>query len=394
MTNFFLILLCLLFISSYSKAELYSEHYGEIKVSSTIFLMDIEGDNRKNFLNSTKVEYNYLFEIDNLTGKLKINVKESYPESRQNLDFNEAYLDYSLENSNILIGNNIVFWGKNEFFNPVDIVNSKDFSLGLASGEKIGQTMFNIKRYLSSSELDFYILPSIANIYPKSQVRSQQTLNIKSENTYSEGAKKENLGIGIRWSGYIDEYDYGLTFYKGNTKDPALNISSNQLVPNYSEITQIGIELQATQGDFLHKGEFINRSNQYNLDGNIDDYYGFIVGTEHTLYGLFEKNWDLSNIIEYSYDSRGSKSHHSNQNDLFYGARLVLNDIDDTQYFISLQNDLDKGTRAITFSYESRFFSHFKGGIDLYVPLNLEKDYHQSSFKDENNIKIFSSYAF
>ena len=394
MTNFFLILLCLLFISSYSKAELYSEHYGEIELSSTIFLMDIEGDNRKNFLNSTKVEYNYFFEIDNLTGKLKINVKESYPESRQNLDFNEAYLDYSLENSNILIGNNIVFWGKNEFFNPVDIVNSKDFSLGLASGEKIGQTMFNIKRYLSSSELDFYILPSIANIYPKSQVRSQQTLNIKSENIYSEGAKKENLGIGLRWSGYIDEYDYGLTFYKGNTKDPALNISSNQLVPNYSEITQIGIELQATQGDFLHKGEFINRSNQYNLDGNIDDYYGFIVGTEHTLYGLFEKNWDLSNIIEYSYDSRGSKSHHSNQNDLFYGARLVLNDIDDTQYFISLQNDLDKGTRAITFSYESRFFSHFKGGIDLYVPLNLEKDYHQSSFKDENNIKIFSSYAF
>ena len=72
----------------------------------------------------------------------------------------------------------------------------------------------------------------------------------------------------------------------------------------------------------------------------------------------------------------------------------MLNDIDDTQYFISLQNDLDKGTRAITFSYESRFFSHFKGGIDLYVPLNLEKDYHQSSFKDENNIKIFSSYAF
>ena len=376
MRNFFLILLCLLFISSYSKAELYYEHYGEIGVSSTIFFMDIEGDNRKNFLNSTKVEYNYFFEKDNLTGKLKINVKESYPESRQNLDFNEAYLDYSLENSNILIGNNIVFWGKNEFFNPVDIVNSKDFSLGLASGEKIGQTMFNIKRYLSSSELNFYILPSIANIYPKSQVRSQQTLNIKSENTYSEGAKKENLGIGLRWSGYIDEYDYGLTFYKGNTKDPALNISSNQLVPNYSEITQIGIELQATQGDFLHKGEFINRSNQYNLDGNINDYYGFIVGTEHTLYGLFEKNWDLSNIIEYSYDSRGSKSHHSNQNDLFYGARLVLNDIDDTQYFISLQNDLDKGTRAITFSYESRFFSHFKGGIDLYVPLNLEKDYY------------------
>ena len=394
MTNFFLILLNLLLICSYSKAEFYSEHYGEIEVSSTIFLEDIEGDNRKNFLNSTKVEYNYFFEKDNLTGKLKMNIKDSYPGSAQNLDFNEAYLDYAFENTNILAGNNIVFWGKNEFYNPVDIINSKDYSLGLASGKKIGQTMFNIKRYFSSSELDFYILPSNTNIYPKSQVRSQQTLNIKSKNNYSKGAKKENLGIGLRWSGYIDEYDYGLTFYKGNTKDPALIVSSNQLVPNYSEITQIGIELQATQGDFLHKGEFINRSNQYNLDGNIDDYYGFIVGTEHTLYGLFEKNWDLSNIIEYTYDSRGSKSHHSNQNDLFYGARLILNDIDDTQYFISLQNDIDKNTRAMTFNYESRFFSQFKGGIDMYVPINLEDDYHQSSFKDEVNFKIYTSYAF
>ena len=66
MTNFFLILLNLLLISSYSKAEFYSEHYGEIEVSSTIFLEDIEGDNRKNFLNSTNVEYNYFFEKDNL----------------------------------------------------------------------------------------------------------------------------------------------------------------------------------------------------------------------------------------------------------------------------------------------------------------------------------------
>jgi len=78
----------------------------------------------------------------------------------------------------------------------------------------------------------------------------------------------------------------------------------------------------------------------------------------------------------------------------FYGARLILNDIDDTQYFISLQNDIDTNTRAMTFNYESRFFSQFKGGIDMYVPINLEDDYHQSSFKDEVNFKIYTSYAF
>jgi hypothetical protein len=48
----------------------------------------------------------------------------------------------------------------------------------------------------------------------------------------------------------------------------------------------------------------------------------------------------------------------------------------------------------MTFNYESRFFSQFKGGIDMYVPINLEDDYHQSSFKDEVNFKIYTSYAF
>ena len=390
-----LLFLFLIFFNSPNLlSEIYTEHYGEVEISSTFFSKDIPNDNRKNYLNSVRLEYNYFFENNNLSGKIKIDAKESDPNSSSNINFNEAYLDYSLSDMNVLIGNNIIFWGKNEFFNPVDVINSKDFSSGLAIGKKIGQPMINLKKYLSSSELDFYILPSQSNIYPKSDIRSQQSLNISSSNLYSKGADNNNIGIALRWSGYLNEYDYGLSYYKGNTKDPAFNVVSNTLVPNYSEITQIGLDLQATKGDYLFKGEIISRSNQYNANGLIEEYHGSILGIEHSLYGVFEKNWDLANIIEYSSDSRGSKSHHGFQNDLFYGARLVLNDIEDTQYFLSIQSDLEKNSRALTFNYESRFLSQIRGGIDIYLPLNLEEDIHQSSFKDENNIKVYSSYSF
>ena len=157
---------------------------------------------------------------------------------------------------------------------------------------------------------------------------------------------------------------------------------------------QLGLDVQATRGDILYKGEVIYRDNQYDYNGNISDYTNLIFGLEQSNFGILGQNWDLGNILEYAYDTRGSSSHHGYQNDVFFGARLVLNNIEDTQYFISLQNDLDKNTRAVTFNYESRFFSSFRAGIDIYQPLNLESDYHQSAFKDEANLKIYTNYSF
>ena len=381
-------------ISISSLAEVYTEQYGEAEFSSSIFFEDISGDNRKNTLNSSSLEYNFFFENNNLSGKLKVNAALSDPEAAQDIDFNEAYLDYAYKDLNVLVGNNIVFWGKNEFYNPVDIVNSKDFSRGLAQGEKIGQPMVNVKRYYDTSELNLFILPATSNTYPTSKVRPQLALNINSANSFANGASENNTGMAARWSGYIDEYDYGFSYYHGNTKDPALVLSSGQLVPKYSEIMQLGLDVQATQGDILYKGEVIYRDNQYDYNGNINGYTNFILGLEQSSFGIFGQNWDLANILEYTYDTRGSSSHHGYQNDVFLGARLVLNNIEDTQYFVSLQNDLDKNTRVVTFNYESRFFSSFRAGIDIFQPLNLENDYHQSAFKDEANLKIYSSYSF
>ena len=388
------IFILFILISSNSFAEIYTEQYGEIEVSSSIFFDDVEGDNRKNNLNTSSFKYNFFFENNNLSGKLKINSLFSDPEAAENIDFNEAYLEYTNNDLNFLVGNNIIFWGKNEFYNPVDIINSKDFSTGLAQGEKKGQSMVNVKKYFETSELNFFLLPSTTNTYPTSKVRPQLALNIDTNDTYADGASKDNIGMALRWSGYVNEYDYGFSYYEGNSKDPALVLTSGKFVPKYSEITQLGLDLQATREDTLYKSEVVYRENEYDYNGNIEDYTNLILGFEHTNYGIYEKNWDLANIVEYSYDTRSSNSHHGYQNDLFLGVRLVLNDIEDTQYFVSLQNDLDKNTRALTFNYESRFFSLLRAGIDIYQPLNLEEDTHQSSFKDEANIKFYTSYSF
>ena len=372
-------------ISSNSFAEVYTEQYGEVELSSSIFFEDISGDNRKNTLNSAALEYNFFFENNSLSGKLKVKAALSDPEAAQDVDFNEAYLDYAYNDFNVLVGNNIVFWGKNEFYNPVDVVNSKDFSGGLAQGEKMGQPMINVKRYFDTSELNLFILPATTNTYPTSKVRPQLALNIDSADTFAKGASKNNTGMAARWSGYINEYDYGFSFYQGNTKDPALVVTAGQLVPKYSEITQLGLDVQATRGDILYKGEMIYRDNQYDYSGNISDYTNLIVGLEQSNFGIFGQNWDLANIVEYAYDTRGSNSHHGYQNDVFFANRITLNDIHDTSILLALSRDLNTESGIFSSTISRRIFGLFKTDLEVFIPLDLKNDTHlASSSKDKS----------
>tara|TARA_B100001173_G_scaffold274519_1_gene254182 strand:- start:36 stop:1214 length:1179 start_codon:yes stop_codon:yes gene_type:complete len=374
--------------------ETYSEQYGSIKLSGTYFIQDISNDNRKNTKLDSELEYNFYLEKDNIEFKVQSKIKLGNPTLNDQINFNEAYVSGYRDNFDYLIGNNIIFWGKSEFYNPVDVINSQDFSKGLNKGEKIGQPMINFKRYLDIGDLDLYLLYPTKNIYPSKKIRSQIALNFDDYSKYSNGASVTNLGIGARLSGYKGNIDYGISIYNGNTKDPALNIINGKIVPNYSEISQIGFDFQLTRDSDLYKSEIIYRSDQFDSNNILSNYYASNLGYEKTIFNFLERNWDLGLLAEHTYDSRGRTSHTGFQNDLFLGTTLALNDIQDTQSRFILINDLDRQTRSMTFTYESRFFSLIRGGVELYYPFNLENDLHNASFKDEVNISFFTKYSF
>ena len=217
--------------------ETYSEQYGSIKISGTSFIQDVDNDNRKNTKLDSELEYNFYLEKNNIEFKVQSKIKLGNPTLKDQINFNEVYVSGYRDNFDYLIGNNIIFWGKSEFYNPVDVINSQDFSKGLNKGEKIGQPMINFKRYLDIGDLDLYLLYPTKNIYPLEKIRSQITLNFDNYSQYSNGASSTNLGIGARLSGYKGDIDYGISLYNGNTKDPGLNIINGKIVPNYPEIS-------------------------------------------------------------------------------------------------------------------------------------------------------------
>jgi hypothetical protein len=106
-----LIVILLIFIKPVF-GENYIEQYGSIKLSGTSFIQDISNDNRKNSKLDSELEYNFYLEKDNLEFKVQSKIKFGNPSLNDQINFNEAYVSGYGDNFDYLIGNNIIFLGK------------------------------------------------------------------------------------------------------------------------------------------------------------------------------------------------------------------------------------------------------------------------------------------
>ena len=82
------------------------------------------------------------------------------------VDFREANVTARLGDADILVGSTILFWGKVESYNPVDIVNSRDFSRGLMRSEKRGAPMARVSWPIGPGQLDLMAIDFVENEYP------------------------------------------------------------------------------------------------------------------------------------------------------------------------------------------------------------------------------------
>ena len=87
-----------------------------------------------------------------------------------------------------LIGNTILFWGKVESYNPVDIVNSRDFSRGLMRSEKRGAPMARLSWPIGPGQLDLMAIDFVENEYPALSARERPGLRITGSTSHGAEA--------------------------------------------------------------------------------------------------------------------------------------------------------------------------------------------------------------
>lgn len=233
------------------------------------------------------------------------------------------------------------FWGVTEFVHLVDVINQTDGVDSFDGEEKLGQPMFNLSRVTDWGIVDAFVLFGFRErTFAGEEGRLRSGLIVDSDRALYESSDEEkHIDYALRWSHSVGVLDLGVYWFDGTDRSPLLQPSATtggvRLQPFYQQVTQWGVDLQATVDSWLWKFEGLHK------DGLTESYAAAQAGFEYTLYGIQDSTADLGLLLEYGWDERGVNADSVSQNDIYIGARLTLNDANDTALLVGASYDAD-----------------------------------------------------
>jgi len=273
---------------------------------------------------------------------------------RSLVDLQEAYWAWEGTSAELLLGMNTVFWGVTESVHLVDIINQTDAAGDVDGEDKLGQPMVNLVLQRDWGQLSAYLLPnSRERNFPGVNGRLRPPLPVDTERpVYTSSEGQNHVDLALRYSHYIGDVDIGLNIFSGTSREPRLVPAQDSpaLLPHYDLIDQFGIDLQYTRDAWLWKLETIVR------DGYSHTFAAAVGGFEYTFYQVRQSAADIGLLLEYQYDGRNEVEPVTvNDNDVFVGTRLALNDTQDTSLLAGVAHDVKTGETFLNIEAERRF---------------------------------------
>jgi hypothetical protein len=300
---------------------------------------------------------------------------DAHDDERTHFDAREANWLFNAGTWDVRVGLGKVFWGVAESRHLVDIVNQSDLVESLDEEDKLGQPMVNLNVITGFGTWSAFVLPYFRErTFAGPDGRPGFPLRVAEDLAVFEASDEEaNIDVALRWQERFGAFDIGLSHFHGTGREPRLVPTlipgGPVLVPHYDLIDQTGLDVQATLDAWLLKLEAIVRS------GQGDTFFASVAGFEYTLYQVFESSADLGLISEYHFDGRDKVAPSSVfDSDLMFGARLALNDTDDTSFLGGAIIDVETRTALMTvefatrvaegwkFELEGRFFPYVANG--------------------------------
>jgi len=283
---------------------------------------------------------------------------------RSLVDLPEAYWAWEGEAAELLLGVNTVFWGVTESVHLVDIINQTDAAGDIDGEDKLGQPMVNVAWQSDWGQMSAYVLPIFRErSYPGVDGRLRSPLPVDTNRPVYESSRDENhIDLALRYSHYVGDMDIGLSMFSGTSREPRLVPFEDApvLLPHYDQIDQVGIDLQYTRDAWLWKLEAVAR------DGYSHTFAAAVGGFEYTLYQVRQSAADIGLLFEFQYDGRNELEPFTvNDNDIFVGTRLALNDTQDTSVLAGVAYDVDTGETFLNIEAERRL------GDDIAVELRI-----------------------
>ncbi len=276
-----------------------------------------------------------------------------------------------------------VFWGVTEATHLVDIINQTDLVEALNSEQKLGQPMLNLAWERDAHSLDlFALIGTRERSYPGKDGRLRLPLAVDTGLARFESRQGRNrVDSALRYQFNHAGLRLGLTGFSGTAREPELQpvvdasrliYAGNQpvafqngyqpvLAPYYPLISQAGLDLQYTAGDWLWKLEAIDRKSQGHHFQAVD------AGVEYTRISVFDSGFDLGLLTEILYDSRGHAATTPFEHDLMLGTRLAFNDVASSELLASVIIDKNSHEQLWSLEASRRLAENWKLALEARV---------------------------
>ncbi len=181
--------------------------------------------------------------------------------------------------------------------------------------------------------------------------RPEVVVDTDSDAIYDFEAGQDHIDLALRYSHYIGEWEFGLSYFSGIDRLPsnfvpvafAPNGQPSAVVPVYSLINQAGIDGQVFFGDWTWKLEAINKEYRSGVRKGSHTFQS-VVGFEYTWVGFTGGASDLGFVVEYHYSDANTRETIFD-NDLATALRFVLNDAQSTEVLMGFLTDADTQPR-------------------------------------------------
>ena len=315
---------------------------------------------------------------------------DQHDDERTHMDIREMAWIHVGDDWESRVGVRRVFWGVTEFQHLVDIINQSDSVEDVDNEDKLGQPMVNFSLVRDWGIVDFFVMPYFRErTFAGPEGRPGIPIVNTDEALYESSDEEEHIDLAVRWAHSIGDYEVALSLFDGTSREPILvPVALDELVPYYQQITQLGFELQGNVEDMLWKLEMIHNDNA------IEDYWALQGGFEYSMYGIMESNADLGFLVEYGWDERGEEGGANFQNDLFFGTRLAMNDVDSTELLAGLSYDLDFESTSFLVEASKRFGENIKASLDIRLFSADEPEDPIYLFRDDDHIQFTVQYYY
>lgn len=317
-------------------------------------------------------------------------------DNRTHFDLRAANWLHFGDGWDLVVGLDKVFWGVTESRHLVDIINQDDAVEDIDGEDKLGQPMVNLNveiedlGFLDGSTASLFVLPGFRKrTFVDDDARLRGPLPVSDDATFDSGAEERHVDFAARWIQTFDDLDVGISHFHGTSREPRLiprttNAGTTELVQQYDQIDQTGLDLQLTTDATLWKFEGITRS------GHGDRFFAFVGGFEHTLFGVFDSDADLGLLAEYLYDDRDTARAPFvlADDDVFVGARLALNDEPDTQALAGAIIDTNTQSMLWSLEAERRIGADWRAEVEARLFTNVSSDDEAAGFRDDGFLTL------